>query len=220
VVNFDPDAAGAKAAEKSINLLLDESMKVRIVELDGGLDPDEYCMERGAEAYRTKLDKAQSYFYWLADRARARFDLRTAEGRVAGFQFLLPAIQRLPEKIERVAVANDVAGYLGVDAGLVLENFRKSVMDRRDRKVAPAPEPLRADEKILGLNLLVSSAEARKELIAGLETLPAVERNCDQAYFPGAVRARRRRRAGDLRGVTRAAGRRRSEFISLGGAAG
>ncbi len=182
VVNFDPDAAGANAAERSINLLLDESMRVRIVELEGGLDPDEYCKERGAEAYRAKLDKAQSYFYWLADRARTKFDLRTAEGRVAGFQFLLPAIQRLPDKIERVAVANDVAGYLGVDAGLVLENFRKSAMDRRERKIAPAREPLRADEKIL-LNLLVSSPEARRELIAGLEDLPAVERFVTKRIF-------------------------------------
>jgi DNA primase len=157
-------------------------MKVRVVELDGGLDPDEYCMERGAEAYRAKLEKAPSYFYWLADRARAKFDLRTAEGRVAGFQFLLPAIRRLPDKIERMAIANDVAGYLGVDAGLVLENFRKSAMDRRDRKVAPAPEPLRADEKIL-LNLLVSSSEARKELIARLEKLPAVERFATKRIF-------------------------------------
>ena len=183
VVNFDPDAAGANAAERSINLLLDESMKVRIVELEGGLDPDEYCKERGAEAYRAKLDKAQSYFYWLADRARAKFDLRTAEGRVAGFQFLLPAIQRLPEKIERVAVANDVAGYLGVDAGLVLENFRKVRHGpARSKKVAPVREPLRADEKIL-LNLLVSDAEARRELIAGLEQLPAVERFATRRIF-------------------------------------
>jgi len=55
-------------------------MRVRIVELEDGLDPDEYCKERGADAYRGKLDKAQTYFYWLADRARAKFDLRTAEG--------------------------------------------------------------------------------------------------------------------------------------------
>ena len=48
VVNFDPDAAGANAAERSINLLLEEGMQVRIMELDGGLDPDEYCKERGA----------------------------------------------------------------------------------------------------------------------------------------------------------------------------
>ena len=182
VVNFDPDAAGADAAERSINLLLDESMRVRIVELEGGLDPDEYCKDRGAEAYRGKLDKAQTYFYWLADRARAKFDLRTAEGRVAGFQFLLPAIQRLPDKIERVAVANDVAGYLGVDAGLVLENFRKSAMDRRDKRVAPARDPLRADEKIL-LNLLVLDAEARQELIPELEQLPAVEQFATRRIF-------------------------------------
>ena len=48
VVNFDPDAAGANAAERSINLLLEEGMQVRILELDGDLDPDEYCKERGA----------------------------------------------------------------------------------------------------------------------------------------------------------------------------
>jgi len=40
VVNFDPDAPGANAAERSIGLLLEEGMQVRIVELDGGLDPD------------------------------------------------------------------------------------------------------------------------------------------------------------------------------------
>ena len=182
VVNFDPDAAGANAAERSINLLLDESMHVRIAELEGGLDPDEYCREHGGDAYRGKLDKAQGYFHWLADRARARFDLRTAEGRMAGFQFLLPAIQRLPEKIERVAVANDVAGYLGVDAGLVLENFRKAAMDRRDKKVAAVREPLQANEKFL-LNLLLSNAEARQELIPRLEPLAAVEQFATRRIF-------------------------------------
>ena len=79
VVNFDPDTAGANAAERSINMLLEEGMHVRIMELDGGLDPDEYCKQRGADAYRAKLDAAKGYFYWLADRARARFGMRNAE---------------------------------------------------------------------------------------------------------------------------------------------
>jgi DNA primase len=130
VVNFDPDPAGAKGAERSINILLDEGMHVRVLELDGGLDPDEYCQQLGAEAYAAKLAKAKNYFYWLADRARGKFDMKTAEGRVAGFQFLLPAIQRLSDKLERLAVVNDVAGYLGVDAGSVLENFRKAAAAR------------------------------------------------------------------------------------------
>src|SRR5205085_6529007 len=51
-LNFDPDTAGANAAERSIKLLLDENVRVRVVELEGGLDPDEYCKEHGPDAYR------------------------------------------------------------------------------------------------------------------------------------------------------------------------
>ena len=51
VVNFDPDAAGANAAEKSIALLTEEGFTIKLVTLEGGLDPDRFIRERGVEAY-------------------------------------------------------------------------------------------------------------------------------------------------------------------------
>lgn len=182
VVNFDPDAAGGNAAERSVSMLLEEGMHVRILQLDGGLDPDEYCKERGAESYRAQLDGAAGYFHWLADRARAKFGMASAEARVAGFQFLLPALQRLPDKIERLAVANELASYLGVEAGAVLESFRKSAGERREKMAPPQPEPVRPVEKIL-LNLLLTSREARGELIPQLKELPAVEQFLTRRIF-------------------------------------
>ncbi len=182
VVNFDPDAAGANATGKSLATLLEEGMRVRVLELEGGLDPDEYCLERGAEAYRGALEEAKNYFYWLADRARAKYDMRTAEGRLAAFQFLLPSIQRLTDKIERSAIAGDVAGYLGVDSGLVLENFRKAATDRRDKKLPAQAEPIRHDERIL-LNLFLSDAEARRVLIPELKPLAAVAQFTTRRIF-------------------------------------
>jgi len=110
IVNFDPDAAGANASERSINLLLEEGMQVRIMELDGDLDPDEYCKERGAQAYAERLDRANGYFHWLADRARAKHDVRTTEGQVAVLKSLMPAVQRISDRMERMVVAGDVAG--------------------------------------------------------------------------------------------------------------
>jgi DNA primase len=181
VVNFDADAAGAKGAERSINILLDEAMHVRIVELDGDLDPDEYCKQHGAESYKAKLATAKNYFYWLADRAHGRFDMKTAEGRVAGFQFLLPAIQHLSDKLERLAVVNDVAGYLGVDAGPVLENFRKAAAERA-KMVRPAIETLRPVERML-LNLLLGNADARSRLMPRLKRMPALDRFATRRIF-------------------------------------
>lgn len=172
-LNFDPDTAGANAAERSIKLLLDESMRVRIVELEGGLDPDEYCKEHGAEQYMQRVAGAKTYFYWLADRARARFNMREPQGRVDVFQFLLPAIQGLSDKLERVAVANDLASYLGVESGLVLEHFRKVAADRTDRTPAPKSDPAHATERIL-LPLLVSDDEARGRLVEEMRDLPAL----------------------------------------------
>lgn len=173
VVNFDADAAGENAAEKSIQLLLDEAMRVRIMELGEKLDPDEFCKKYGPEVYENRVDLAKTYFYWLADRARARNDVRTAEGRVAIFQFLLPAIQGLQDKVERAAVANDVASYLGIDRGLVLENFRKMAVDRQESKLRPAREPLPNIDRIL-LNLVLTDGEAAAQILPQLRELTAI----------------------------------------------
>src|SRR5439155_14489716 len=105
-----------------------------------------------------------------------------AEGRVAAFQFLLPAIHRLTDKIERSAIAGDVAGYLGVDSGLVLEHFRKAAADRREKTVTAPPEPIRHDEKIL-LKLFLGSEEARERLIPELQALAAVEQFTTRRIF-------------------------------------
>lgn len=174
-VNFDPDAAGANAAERAIQPLLDEGLNVRIVTLDAAsagsgvkLDPDEFVKRFGPDAYRAALDSAGTYFHWLADRARGRYDMRSAEGRVAAFKFLLPAVQKISDKLERAAVADDLASYLGVDKGLVLDQFKKSATDRT---AAPPPSVPRisvpAMERIL-LSALLSGDDLRNEILPHL----------------------------------------------------
>jgi DNA primase len=169
-LNFDPDSAGAKAAERSIAMLLDENMRIRIVELEGGLDPDEYCKEHGAEAYLERVAKAKAYFYWLADRARGRFDMRDPQGRVDAFKFLMPSIHGLHDPIERAAVAQDIATYLGLERGLVLDQFRKVALDRTSRQPQKAADPARATDRIL-LPVLLTDSDVRDQILGSLQKL-------------------------------------------------
>jgi len=172
-LNFDPDAAGSKAAARSIDLLLEESMRVRVVELEGGLDPDEFCKEHGADVYRARVDRAKMYFHWLADRARGKFNMRDPLGRVDAFQSLLPAIQGLGNKIERYSVANDLAGYLGVETGLVLEQLKKMAADKVERAPMPRAEVTAHSTDRILLPLLLSNDEARPALVAALRDMAA-----------------------------------------------
>jgi DNA primase len=173
VVNFDPDAAGSNAAERSIQMLLDEGMHIRILELEGDLDPDEYIKQFGADTYRRKAETATNYFHWLADRARKRFDMRSGEGRMQGFKFLLPAIQRIADKLERLAVANDVAAHLGVEAGAVLDQFRKIAAERKPVEMRAPRTPIPASERILLQSILFDSA-TRAAILPGLQDSPAM----------------------------------------------
>jgi DNA primase len=184
-VNFDPDAPGSNAAERSIGLLLEEGMQVRIVELDGGLDPDEYCRERGAAQYQQRLDEAKGYFYWLADRARAKHDVRSSEGVVAVLNALLPAVEKVTDPLERSAIANDLAAYIGVPQGMVLDSFRKTAASRQEKPMERPKIALRHDERLL-LNAILADEEVGKEIAGQLQESDAVAGFASRRVFQAA----------------------------------
>jgi DNA primase len=169
VVNFDADQAGQSATERSIQVLLQEDLKVRVLALPEGMDPDDFCKQHGAAEYCRLLDAAPDYFIWLADRARVRFDMRTGDGRMEAFKFLVPAIHWLPDKIHRAALADELASYLRLEnRSLALEQIRRAAVERRQAPAALAlPDPLSKAEKLL-VRLLLESPEARKEMLAGV----------------------------------------------------
>ena len=132
VVNFDPDAAGSNAAEKSIALLTEEGFNIKIVTIDGGLDPDRYIRERGVEAYMAALREARRQADYLIERARLAFPGASAEQKVKAMNFLLPHIRRMPEKLARDQFAHDAAQKLGIDSAVLREELRQAALRRRD----------------------------------------------------------------------------------------
>jgi DNA primase len=132
VVNFDPDAAGSNAAEKSIALLTEEGFTIKIVTLDGGLDPDRYIRERGVEAYTAALRGARRQADYLIERARMLFPGASSEQKVKAMNYLLPHIRRLPEKLARDQFAHDAAQKLGIDSAVLREELHQAALRRRD----------------------------------------------------------------------------------------
>jgi len=177
ILNFDSDRAGAESTEKRIGSFLAEGMRVKVLEIPGGLDPDEYIQHNGADAYRKLLEGAASYFHWLADRTRNKFDMSSVEGRIDAFKFLWPTIKQVSDRLERSAIADEVAGYLNLDRETILQQF-KSAQQRtepaKNRSFASAVPP---NEKLL-LACLLASADARtaiRHYVAGSDSLKLLE---------------------------------------------
>jgi DNA primase len=148
-INFDPDAAGASAAEKSIALLTEEDFEVKVVTLEGGLDPDRFIRERGIKDYVAAVKGARRHSDHLIDRAMQLFPSRTAEGKSKALNYLLPHIRRMPDSIVRDEFASDAAQKLGIDSALVREELRQAARKRRDGVHSSAVDAWNEAERVI-----------------------------------------------------------------------
>jgi DNA primase len=175
VVNFDPDAAGANAAEKSIALLTEEGFTIKIVTLDDGLDPDRFIRERGVDAYVGALREARRQSDYLIERARQMFPGGSAEQKVKAMNFLLPHIRRMPQKLARDQFAGDAAQKLGIDSAVLREELRQAALRRRDH-VEVRTTALNEVERVLLRALAITDPEnevARRLAADALAQQPA-----------------------------------------------
>ncbi len=178
IVNFDPDTAGANAAEKSIALLTEEGFDVRVVTLEGGLDPDRFVRERGVQAYMAAVRGARRHSDYLLDRARQLHSPATAQGKIDALNYLLPHIQRMPSGIAREEFANEAAHRLGIDSAMVREELKQAAAGRKQALAAMGPRLSGAEKELLralaadtGSPAFQAAAEvlaARPEHFAGL----------------------------------------------------
>jgi len=174
LVNFDPDTAGSNAAEKSIALLTEEGFTIKIVTLDGGLDPDRFIRERGVEAYVAAVRGARNQSDYLIERARQMFPGASSEQKLKAMNYLLPHIRRMPEKLARDQFAGDAAQKLGIESSVLREELRQAALKRRDR-IETRAAPLTEVERVLLRALAITDPEnepARRLAAAAIAKQP------------------------------------------------
>src|SRR5262245_14314301 len=114
VLCFDSDAAGAKAAERSLDALLENDFIVRVVELPQGEDPDSLVRRDGKEQFEGRVATARDFFdYWI-QREIASIDLTSMGAKIQAARNLATTVSRLHDPLLRGEVVNKASARLGV----------------------------------------------------------------------------------------------------------
>ena len=171
IVNYDPDTAGQAATERSLAILLEQGAEVRVLALPGGKDPDSFIRSEGAAAYTKLLNEAPPYVDYLISRAR-KMDMSTAEGKLRAVNFLMPYVQRIPDRILRSEWATRIAQQLRIEEPVLRESMRKAASERRS-EVKARPELVgrvgKPAERRL-VQMLIEAEEFRSQLAQEIRT--------------------------------------------------
>lgn len=132
---FDGDQAGQSAAERSLDLLVEEDLDVRIYSVVNGKDPCDAIQELGAESFREKL-QGESVgifeFKWSRTVGSLEEGRDGASARARALDEVLGLLLRIPNPVTRQLHVGDLAEKLGIAADGVRQ--RLAFLERQDTR--------------------------------------------------------------------------------------
>ena len=136
ILVFDSDAAGGAATERGISLFLEAGVRVRIVELPEGEDPDSFLQRHGRDDFLHRVESALTFVEYLLGRAMRFSDVRTPAGRADCVSCLLPLLRKVENHVEQWGYMTLLAERLGVP----IEVLQRTARLRADHERAPRHE--------------------------------------------------------------------------------
>jgi DNA primase len=189
IMNYDPDSAGQNAMRRSLDLLLANGLRVRILKLPGGLDPDDFVRKEGGDVYRSLLASAPWFWEYLIVEAGRENDLSQPAMKATAVNDVMRYVAKLQDRVEQLEVARAVAAAFKVPEAILLEQLKVTPRRPEIRSVAriatPVPQRRKLDlsEKQLIQALLQNAAlgTALKEFLGrefwtGVWSSPVIER--------------------------------------------
>ncbi|MBR5437384.1 MAG: DNA primase [Clostridia bacterium] len=129
ILSYDADEAGQKATDRAIGIFSSMGMKVRVVRLEGGKDPDEILKKFGPERYRSLIDGAANDIEFELLRLSKNLDLTTSDGKMKYLEKAAEALSKT-STIAQEIYASKLSEKLQVDKQKILiriEQLRRTV---------------------------------------------------------------------------------------------
>jgi DNA primase len=114
VLCFDADAAGKKAAERSLDALLQNDLVVRVAEMPAGEDPDSLVRRNGKEDFETRIATARDFFEFWIEREASTTNLSSLGAKMELARNLAETVSHVRDPLMRGEIASRVAARLGV----------------------------------------------------------------------------------------------------------
>lgn len=114
IIAFDADAAGEAATLRSLDMLAELGMRVAVVTMAPGQDPDEFVRQQGPDRFRAAVGTAVPLTEYKLNKVLAESTLNTVEDRARAVERAVAIVGRLESAVEREGYIHFIAERCGV----------------------------------------------------------------------------------------------------------
>ncbi len=151
---YDGDAAGMKAADRGLNIALEQDMNVKVVSLPIGEDPDSQVRKLGSAGFSEFLDKEASDFILFKTKLLLDSTANDPIAKSNGISNIISTIALIPDAMKRAVYIKECAQLLQIDEGVFIDStnaaLKKNVQgkwtERKNQERRAANQAARAPE--------------------------------------------------------------------------
>ena len=121
---FDGDSAGIRATVRGLNHLVKEGLKVRVMMLPDGQDPDTFVLHHGVEAFNERLAAAMNLVEFQIRRAVETGGLRQIDVKTQVLKDIADTLSNIKSRIELDQYINYTAQELDLDRAIIWQELR------------------------------------------------------------------------------------------------
>lgn len=130
---YDSDEAGQKAVRAALNLFSKTGVRVKVIRLQGGKDPDEIIRVHGKEMFAKLLNNADNDTEYKISVIRSKYDVESSDGKV-GFLREVANYLATTDSLERDVYAMRLADELGVSKDAMLQQIKQATRRENYKK--------------------------------------------------------------------------------------
>ena len=184
IVCFDGDAAGQKAAAKSLEPLLTEGFDIKVLELPDGMDPDEYIKKYGADAYQNLIDNATPVYEYEIKSEAKKLDLSDRDNISKFVDNCIKILVGIKKESEKQVYVDLVAKISGVPRETILRQLLTTKVSVKDDNNSQKVHQVQVakSKNYLAEQFVLASIIHKKPYVAGVENDDFVNNNFRDVY--------------------------------------
>ena len=127
ILGYDADDPGQNAIVRGIGILQSLGIDVRVLQISGAKDPDEYIVKYGADKFRRCMDNAISVVEYKVKNLKKTLDLNNVNDKIKFLNEIAKTISQIDNSIERELYIDKIANSYDISKEAINSEVNKII---------------------------------------------------------------------------------------------
>lgn len=125
LIAYDADSAGNMATLRSLDLLVEAGLGIKVLALPQGYDPADFLIKKGIEPFQNLIDRSLSLIDYKLKLLYSNYSVKTIEGKVKVIEGILPTLSVIGNEVELRAQTKKISEELKLSEEAILIELKK-----------------------------------------------------------------------------------------------